>query len=1397
MLQLAEVQLFSADGSPLSITAVFAEGHGPSPYLQQAAASAIDNRTETKWVDVAFGTDRRVSLVMHLPAASTVVSYRFVTANDHPDRDPSSWRLESVPPSGVPATLTTESDATLPATRSEPSQMFWISAPPSPPVPPPASPPAGTDFGIIITGSRYNDPQRHVDGVQLSEVTLFDASGATIPVAYVHNPGGSEQPDSQEGAMRLIDGNLATKWFDGSFHSIQTGTYRSELRFHLGFTVDVHSYTLTTANDNPPRDPACWQFGTYYNNVFYPRTSTCSTPPLGRQVLYGPAYATHVPPMSPTPPSPPPPPPMPPIIPPTPPSPPAHLLYEFEFTALRNLHSNGAYDGTQLGMLVLYDYNHAMLPIMSITNPGGVNPPNQGPENLFLYQRMGYTQTGQVALAITATQYSKWHDDSFEIAGRSVLRIELASHAAVASYTFVTANDVARRDPVCWTMRIIENAWTQHIVDSRCGVEPPTARNAPYPLMSFVAPPPSPPSPNPPPRPPSPPPPPSEPPHPMPPPPPPDAPHAPSPPPDAPLPPAPPVSPPDPPLPPAYMTYEFRFSAVRSPHRQDGLQLGALVVLDFNGNLLHIRDISNPGGHSPHVQQVGNLIRYQSLGYDTMADLTAHAYAAQYKWYDDNFDTASSSVVRFHLVEAQSVGGYIFVTANDVARRDPVSWTLHAIMNDGSDLIVDAQSRVEPPYARLSPYPTHYLVNPPPMQPTPKPPPPPPSPPPPPPSASPSPPLSPSTPPPAPPTPPPGPPTPPNPPCEPPSPPSPPSPPVRPPSPPSSTQYYFNFTSAREGGYGLQLGEIELIGPMGHRLPIAAATNPGYVAANAGGHEGADKLVDGRFDTKWYDAGAAARGYSLIILDMPTHVHVRAYNLVTAHVGLTHRDPASWEFGLVFASSSSSPQYLVLSRETVRPPLARSANYGPFPAQLAPPSPPSPSVPPPLPPLPPSPPASPPMPPLSPIPSGSSSYELVFRAVRQPGVRQIHLTAMLFWDYQANLVQVNSVANPGGTSPVHQGPQHLIDYLALGYTTTASVMRIPEFGWSSIHHSKWVDTSFGPTSTLVLALNSVTPIAYYTFITANDAPARDPVSWDLYAVDADGNRTLVDTRSNVDVTLARYGRYPNFFKTAPPPSLPPPATPPPPSPPPSPPMQPSPPIAPPCPPSPPPPPVPPPYPPVSPSHDTYMFVFTETRRPPEYGGGDPAVQLGAIHLYDMFGVRIPIATVSNPGGRHSTAQQLPSNLITHTGGVGSKWYDGNFQSNGNSTIVLALGATSAVNSYELVTAHDVSRRDPVSWSFGKVENGVFVLLSQVERFSVTYDRDTSYGMFWATNPPPPPSPPPPSPAPPPPSPAPSPPSIHPPSPPALSPTPPTPPPPPPGVPPHPPPPTPPDRKSVV
>jgi hypothetical protein len=71
MLQLAEVQLFSADGSPLSITAVFAEGHGPSPYLQQAAASAIDNRTETKWVDVAFGTDRRVSLVMHLPGASS------------------------------------------------------------------------------------------------------------------------------------------------------------------------------------------------------------------------------------------------------------------------------------------------------------------------------------------------------------------------------------------------------------------------------------------------------------------------------------------------------------------------------------------------------------------------------------------------------------------------------------------------------------------------------------------------------------------------------------------------------------------------------------------------------------------------------------------------------------------------------------------------------------------------------------------------------------------------------------------------------------------------------------------------------------------------------------------------------------------------------------------------------------------------------------------------------------------------------------------------------------------------------------------------------------------------------------------------------------------------------
>lgn len=56
----------------------------------EGAIRAIDLNTATKWLDFNKG-----ALVFAFPAPVTIDSYTFATANDSPERDPVSWRLES------------------------------------------------------------------------------------------------------------------------------------------------------------------------------------------------------------------------------------------------------------------------------------------------------------------------------------------------------------------------------------------------------------------------------------------------------------------------------------------------------------------------------------------------------------------------------------------------------------------------------------------------------------------------------------------------------------------------------------------------------------------------------------------------------------------------------------------------------------------------------------------------------------------------------------------------------------------------------------------------------------------------------------------------------------------------------------------------------------------------------------------------------------------------------------------------------------------------------------------------------------------------------------------------------------------------------------------------------
>jgi len=113
-----------------------------------------------------------------------------------------------------------------------------------------ASPPSST-FRFVFTALRDIDGKRR-DGLQLSEVTLYDNTGAQLTIDTASNPGGVS-PNKRQKASSAIDGLKSTKWFDASI--IPLGS--SELRLTLpagAHTVQLQHWRckcLTADRDAP------------------------------------------------------------------------------------------------------------------------------------------------------------------------------------------------------------------------------------------------------------------------------------------------------------------------------------------------------------------------------------------------------------------------------------------------------------------------------------------------------------------------------------------------------------------------------------------------------------------------------------------------------------------------------------------------------------------------------------------------------------------------------------------------------------------------------------------------------------------------------------------------------------------------------------------------------------------------------------------------------------------------------------------------------------------------------------------------------------------------------------------------------------------------------------------
>ncbi|KAK3287746.1 hypothetical protein CYMTET_4755 [Cymbomonas tetramitiformis] len=110
----------------------------------------------------------------------------------------------------------------------------------------------------------------------------------------------------------------------------------------------------------------------------------------------------------------------------------------------------------------------------------------------------------------------------------------------------------------------------------------------------------------------------------------------------------------------------------------------------------------------------------------------------------------------------------------------------------------------------------------------------------------------------------------------------------------------------------------------------------------------------------------------------------------------------------------------------------------------------------------------------------------------------VQLEEIMLYDVFGQLMSNVAASNPYGDNPAGQGPDQAVD---------------------GSGETKWVDRNHGP---LVLQPAEATLLSAYSWVTADDCPSRDPVSWYLEA-SRDGGATFwqLDHRRDVPVTETR------------------------------------------------------------------------------------------------------------------------------------------------------------------------------------------------------------------------------------------------------------------------------------
>lgn len=224
---------------------------------------ALDNTNTTKYLNFGGNVARNIGVIVTPAAGSTTVhSMQFVTANDSPERDPSSWTLYGTNAAIVSAdnsngqgeawTQIATGAASLPMTRQTAGPVYTFT-----------NTTAYSSYRILIPEVRDFVA---ANSMQVADINLFsstDGTGSSVlsaadplvrafqfPVARAKSP-------AAEGPANLLDSSSATKFLN--FGKENAGFIVTP----AGGASTIKSFRITTANDAPERDPLTWQlFGT-------------------------------------------------------------------------------------------------------------------------------------------------------------------------------------------------------------------------------------------------------------------------------------------------------------------------------------------------------------------------------------------------------------------------------------------------------------------------------------------------------------------------------------------------------------------------------------------------------------------------------------------------------------------------------------------------------------------------------------------------------------------------------------------------------------------------------------------------------------------------------------------------------------------------------------------------------------------------------------------------------------------------------------------------------------------------------------------------------------------------------------------------------------------------------